>query len=556
MLIAGIDVGNTTTEVIVVDAGVSPPNPLVWDRSPTRGAKGSAEALVASAMLLGRLERRLGRCVDLVAAAPQHPVETRTMSLPESAPRTGRLDVVPARGDTPGGFGLAAGTPVWAHTAPRRMSEPIVLLAPTGTGFRTTVDAVHAWTRLGNDVSGVLIADDEGVLVAARLDTAIPVADQVDVERAATALLVAFEVRPPGHTLQALADPIRLSVLLGLDFNERADAVGVADTIGDASRCVLAVHATALPARSAPSGAVLLRDQAEPRPLDPALLAQLGVGAVRRCTLPGWTIGQTLDVDDLWAVGLREVAASVATQVDSDTARAIVVAALRSGSTPARPDVVLGGVLDAPVQVIQGEAAAARAGALTTPGVRVGAVVADLGGGTIDVMGADGGDVVAAGAGEMLTAAVAGYLHLPLGAADWVKRAPCSRLESSHLSLAEDGTRTFLERPAPAAAVGSLVAHGPAGLLPFGGSLAAASWRALRLRLKQRVLGDNLVRALRSLGEDAQDVLLVGGAAGDEELLGLLRAALPASAVGRADVAAGLGHRYAVAYGLTVLTVS
>ncbi len=555
MLLAGIDVGNTTTEVVVVDAGVAPPNPLAWDRSPTRGAKGSAQSLIAAAKLLGRLERGLGRGVDLVAATVQQPVQTRTVTLPEPAARAGRLDVVPARGDTPGGLGLAVGTPVWAPTVPCRMSEPVVLLVPSGTGFRAAADAVRAWTTCGNEVRGVLLEDDEGVLVAARLDRAIPVADRVDVGRAATARVVAVEVRAPGHTLQALADPIRLSALLGLDVGERADAVNVADTLGETSRGVVGLHARALAVPSLPSGSVWLRGQAEPRTLHPALLAALGVGAVARCSLPG-AGEQMMDVDDLWAVGLREVAASVAAQVDSGTVRALVVAALQSGPVGAAPDAVLGTVLDAPVRLVQGESAAARAGALSTPGVCADTVVADLGGGTIDVMDSGGSHVVAAGAGEMLTAAVAGYLRLPLGAADWVKRGPCARLESPQLVLAEDGSRRFLTRAAPASAVGSLVASGPAGLLPFGGALAPASWRALRYRLKQRVLADNLVRALDGLGQVGSEVLLVGGASGDEELLGLLRAALPVSAVGRADVAAGLGHRYAVAYGLTLLAAA
>jgi hypothetical protein len=154
----------------------------------------------------------------------------------------------------------------------------------------------------------------------------------------------------------------------------------------------------------------------------------------------------------------------------------------------------------------------------------------------------------------MLTAAVATYLGLPRGAADWVKRGPSSRLEGPQVALAEDGVRTFLDRAAPAAAVGSLVAPGPAGLLPFGGSLAPSAWRALRLRLKQRVLVDNLARALRGLPGPPADVLLVGGVAGDSELLGLLREVLPGTAAGRADVAGRLGHRYAVAYGLVLLS--
>ena len=554
--VAGVDVGNTTTEVVVVDAARTPPEPMAWDRAPTRGSKGSAEALRGAAGLVRRLERRIGRSVDLVAAAPQHPVETHATSVPESAPPTGRLEIIRAAGDTPGGTGTAIGVPVWAGSPPRWMDQPVVLLVPAGSGFRFAVDAFHAWTKAGTDVRGLLLADDEGVLVAARLNVALPVADQADVHRAAAALRVALEVRPPGHALQVLVDPIRLSALLGLDNAERPDAVRLAAALGDASRAVIGVHAEPVAADSAPAGEVLLRDQDRHTEFDATLIASLPVGSVRRCTPPGFTRAESWEVDDLWVVGMREVATSVSARIDSTTARAVVLAALRSGPLETMPDVVLGRELDVPVRLVRAESAAARAGALTTPGAREGSIVADLGGGTVDVMGSAGREIVAAGGGEMLTAAVATYLRLPRGAADWVKRGPCSRLEAPQVVLAEDGVRTFLDRPAPLAAVGSLVAAGPAGLLPFGGSLAPAAWRSLRLRLKQRVLADNLARAMRSLGEQARDVLLVGGVAGDEELLGLLRPVLPGVAVGRADVAGRLGHRYAVAYGLALLATS
>jgi len=436
------------------------------------------------------------------------------------------------------------------------MNQPLVLLVPAGVGFKAAVEAVRQWTMLGNEIRGLLMADDEGVLVGARLKVRLPVADQIDVDRVATALRVAVEVRSPGHALKELTDPIRLSGLLDLDESERSDALAVADILGGASRGVVALHTAVIAKESVQRGLVLLRGHDQPVPLDPELIASLPVGSVQRCALPGLTMAQSWEVDDVWAVGLREVAASVATRIDSNTARAIVLAALRSESLGVTPDVMLSQELDLPVRLIPTEAMAARAGALTTRGVRGNAVIADLGGGTIDVMGASLGEVVAAGAGELLTASVAAFLQIPRGAAEWVKRGPSSRLEAPQVVLAEDGVRTFLDKPAPAAAVGSLVVPGPAGLLPFAGSLAPASWRSLRLRLKQRVLADNLVRALRDLGDQAQDLLLVGGVAGDEELLGILRAALPGVAVGRADVAGQLGHRYAVAYGLALLALS
>jgi sugar (pentulose or hexulose) kinase len=64
----------------------------------------------------------------------------------------------------------------------------------------------------------------------------------------------------------------------------------------------------------------------------------------------------------------------------------------------------------------------------------------------------------------------------------------------------------------------------------------------------------NIKRGLRTSGEMPSQVIVVGGPAGDEELLGVLARALPPGvAIGRGDVGGTLGHRYAVAFGLTAV---
>ncbi|HEX9542187.1 MAG TPA: diol dehydratase reactivase ATPase-like domain-containing protein, partial [Streptosporangiaceae bacterium] len=109
-----------------------------------------------------------------------------------------------------------------------------------------------------------------------------------------------------------------------------------------------------------------------------------------------------------------------------------------------------------------------------------------------------------------------------------------------------------------AAMIGMLAVSGPAGLLPFDRRHSPAEWRAVRLRLKQAVFSANLDRALRTLGPDLRQVLLVGGPAGDDELLGVALRTLPAGVpAGRASVGGTLpghpvGHRYAVALGLAL----
>ena len=97
-----------------------------------------------------------------------------------------------------------------------------------------------------------------------------------------------------------------------------------------------------------------------------------------------------------------------------------------------------------------------------------------------------------------------------------------------------------------------LVVKGPAAA-PFDRHRGPGEWRAIRLRLKQAVLAANCGRAVETLGQDPAQVLVVGGPAGDEELLGVLSRSLPDGvAAGRGDVGGTcpggpLGHRYAVA---------
>ena len=557
-LVAGLDIGNTTTEVVVAQWLAGRLRPVAWDCAPTRSIKGSPASLHGAAAVLRRIERRLDAPAEIVAAAPLRPVRTSSASLAQAPPRTGRLEVVSVGGATPGGAGVGVGMPVWITDEPI-LGTPVVLLARQGTGYRSTVARTRSWLDAGAQVQALLLADDEGVLVSARLPARsagqLPVADEVDVEAVAGAPLVAVEVREPGHPVRDLADPIRLSWLMGLDAAERADAVAVAAGLGSVARAVVVRRSAPVVAGAGLAGSLALRDSPRRLPLAAgvgALVGALPVGAVA-----GWTAGAGADepVEDLWLVELAEVASSVAAQVDPWTSRALVVAALSGDAGAVDPAQVLAQELDRPVRLVSSEAAAARAGAATTPAAAASTTVVDLGGGTVDVIAADGREIVAAGAGEMLTVAVAAFLGVPRGAGDWVKRGPSSRLEAPQILLSEDGERTFLDRPAPSAAVGNLVVAGPAGLLPFGGRLAPAQWRALRLRTKQRVLADNVVRALRCLDVRPDDLLLVGGAAADTELVSLLGPLLPGTAVGRGDVAGLLGHRYAVAYGLAMLAM-
>jgi hypothetical protein len=551
-VIAGVDVGNATTEVVLVSGGEI----LGAGRVPTRGRKGSAASLRGAAALVRRLERQLGGVAGEARIAPLRAVDTSVLTVPDAVAPAGRLRVLAAGVPTPGGTGACVGPPLsLADPGPR--DGPVVAVVPPGLRYDEAAARLRALLTAGTRIGAVLVAGDEGVLIANRLPGELPVIDQVDAGAAAACQLLAVEVRPPGYTLRLLADPVALGARFGLRADEAGDAAAIGRALADHANAVVGLLAApALPEIPAEPWVMTAEDGCLPLRVACARLGGWPVGAVR--AFGTGTAATGTKVDDLFAVDLA-AAAEAATARQGSTGRAVLVASLsRTGNEQAAA--ALADLLDMPAHSPVTEPAAARLGALTTPGARDDAVVVDLGAGTIDVIagGATGRSVVAAGAGELLTATVAEMLGISRAAADWVKRGPCVRLDGGQRFEAEDGTRGFLDVPAPASAAGMLAVDGPGGWLPFDRRHAPGEWRAIRLRLKLAVLAANFRRAVRTLGQDPEQVLVVGGPAGDEELLGVLARMLPDGvAAGRGHVGGTcpgqpLGHRYAVALGLTL----
>jgi Diol dehydratase reactivase ATPase-like domain/DD-reactivating factor swiveling domain len=537
-VIAGVDVGNATTEVVIVADGAI----LGAGRAPTRGRKGSPDSLHGAAAVVRRVARQTGVVVAEARIAPLRPVETSVRTVPDVPPTTGRLRVLRAGVATPGGVGACVGVPLLLgkRAGTSGQAGPVIVVVPQETRYDLAAACIRELLAAGTRVGAVLVASDEAVLVANRLPAAIghvPVIDQVDSAAAASCTLLAVEVRPPGHSLTTLADPVALAAAFGLGERDAGDAATISRSLLDYSNAVVGLTPDAMPAPH------------------PALESS------------PW---RDADLDDTFTVDLAAVW-EAATARRGSLGRAFLVAALhRQPPDAGSAATELASLLGIPVTSPLTEPAAARLGAATTPGMLPGALVADIGSGTIDAIAADGREAVVAGAGELLTVAVAEALGVPRAAADWIKRGPCVRVDAGQRYEAEDGGRGFLDVPAPAAAAGMLAVPGPGGLVPFAGRSGRphtpSEWRAIRLRLKQAVIAASLQRALAALGEPGPrfasgspaQLLLVGGPAADNELVGVLTRSLPvAFTVGRGNLGAArggvaLGHRYAVALGLAL----
>ena len=266
------------------------------------------------------------------------------------------------------------------------------------------------------------------------------------------------------------------------------------------------------------------------------------------------TLENSRKTADVWGVDVTSSLFNRGIRVSSKV-RTLVIASLSHSSIDSGN--VLSDEFEVPVTRVASESAAAAVGACTTPGLPDNALILDIGGGTIDLVGDQG--ISAAGAGELLSAAVAQVLDVPRGAADWIKRGPARRLESPQVLLGEDGFRDFISEegvPIPVNSLGSLVTHGPGGYIPFGPGLQPAEWRIMRQSLKKDVIAENVGRILRTYCESGKspppyNIVVVGGPAADDELLPVLGELQLVGGLGRGNVAGKLGHRYAVAYGLT-----
>jgi hypothetical protein len=543
-LVAGIDIGNSTTEIVIASGS----EPIAWDRRPTRGMKGSEASIKAAVSLLQSLQREHQLIVEKVVVAPWQPVETLTSTVHEPLPDTGRLQILKTAHQSVVGDGWAIGQP-WLITQAAMSEVSLIAVVPSGVGFEFAAAVINRELANGSNIVGAVIADDEAVLVAKRISTDIPIADGVDVGVARTAQRLFLEVRPQNSSLKIATDVWALRSALELSEMDASPLNEIVRWVKNERTALIGLFSETQISNQTNNGFIDWIDGTTTELFEAiAKIENSMIGDVSRIA-----ITEPISTSDIWAFDITKVLADRGLRQVGHT-RDLALAQLSPHSSSSNLD--LSAMFKVPVVVAESESFAARIGATSTPGVGSGAAILDIGGGTIDLISEV--ELSAAGAGELLTAAVAFALDTSRGAADWIKRGPAQRLESPQVLLSEDGSKNFVSEaaPYPASAMGSLVTPGPAGFLTFGQNLQPAEWRIMRQGLKQAAIGKNVARLIRSLEsktgtEQDLDLVVVGGPVADDELLPVIGAIPGVKGIGRGNVAGKLGHRYAVAYGLS-----
>lgn len=555
-LLAGVDVGNHTTELVLARVEDGTVTTVAYGQAPTRGRKGSKESLEGAAALLRKVEVDAGVRADELLLAALRPVDTATAPLPPpSSPRAPVRSLRRVDASTPAGTGYGVGRHVPLHHLAGSVADgPVVVSVDEDTDFEVAASDITAAVERGWRIAGVVVAQDDAVLIRNRIPIDVPVVDEaaVDVEPDA---LIAVEVVEEGRSYRAMADPIALSAALGLSPDDLADVAEFCRELADSAAIAVTRRIGSPPPPAVDDDYVDCLLDGQVTRYTPAqahsVLRNVAPGCVQRVRLHAVpTAADGIAVEDAFFTDLSALDNGAWLRRGVADAQGTVVALLAADEI-ADAAATLGALADRPARTLATEPEAAAWGARTTPGLPPDALVCDIGGGTIDLIGSAGA-VVAAGAGETITIAVARMLGIPRALAEQVKRTPAVRVEGPHLAHEEVGRRVFLDGPAAADAIGRLCTRGSAGLVPFSNRLAAEEWRSLRLAIKQETVAANIARGLRAFSTPPRTVVLAGGGAMDDELLRTVAEALRSVpvVVGRANVDGVHGPRYAVASGL------
>lgn len=595
--IAGIDIGNSSTEVALA----------TLDESGALCITNSA--LAETTGIKGTLRNVFGIQEALTLAAKNAGINVSDISLiriNEATPVIGDVametitetiitesTMIGHNPKTPGGVGLGVGITITPEELLSRPADtPYILVVSSAFDFVDVATMINASVRAGYQLTGVILQQDDGVLVSNRLTHPLPIVDEVlHIDRIPLGMLAAIEVAVPGKVIETLSNPYGIATVFGLNPDETKNIVPMARAlIGNRSAVVVKTPSGDVKARAIPAGNLELQSQGRTVRVDVAAGADAIMKAVGECPKldnvtgeAGTNIGGMLEhvrqtmaeltnkpsqeifIQDLLAVdtsvpvsvtgGLAgefslEQAVGIASMVKSDRLQMAMIA--QEITQKLNIDVQVGGA----------EAEAAILGALTTPGTTRPLAILDLGAGSTDASIINPkGEIIAthlAGAGDMVTMIIARELGLDdRYLAEEIKKYPLAKVESLFHLRHEDGSVQFFPGPLPPTVFARVCVVKPDELVPLPGELALEKVRAIRRSAKERVFVTNALRALRQVSptgniRDIPFVVLVGGSSLDFEVPQLVTDALAhyRLVAGRGNIRGTEGPRNAVATGL------
>jgi len=260
-IVAGVDIGNSTTEVCLAAMdSVKVTNFYASSIVKTTGIKGTLanipgivialeESLKKAGMTITDLsEIRLNEATPVIGDLA---METITETIITESTMIGHNP------STPGGVGLGVGQTVsFSQLASIASGEKVICVIPENIDFEDAARILNQAIARGIDLQGVIVRQDDAVLIANRLQKIIPVVDEVTlIEKVPIGMLAAVEVAEPGQTIKTLSNPYGIATVFELSAGDTKMVVPIARAlIGNRSAVVVRTPQGDVKARTIPAG--------------------------------------------------------------------------------------------------------------------------------------------------------------------------------------------------------------------------------------------------------------------------------------------------------------
>ena len=601
--IAGVDIGNSTTEVCIGEVtGNGNLTFLTSASCPTTGTKGTVENVYSVKNALKLAMSRIGRetsDIDLVRLNEAAPVigDTAMETLTETVITDSSM--IGHNPSTPAGAGQAVGEILLIGNISRGVpGTPYILAASADHSYEEVAAVVNQYgsgsgQHDGIDIVGIILQADEAVLVENRIHKKVPIIDEVKrIDRLPDGVPAAIEVALPGQTVRMLSNPYGIATLLGLNAEETRTVTPIAKSlIGKRSAVVLKTPGGNIHENILPAGEIYFHGDRNitinlDEGADKIMAAAADAGDIRDISgQPDTNVGNMLSrirtgmseldksaeadirITDILAVDtLAPVLISGALAGETCLEKAVGIAAMVKTQKLPMQEIAdrLKTELNTEVKVAGVEAVMASLGALTTPGTKLPLAILDMGGGSTDaaVISDDGHVTMThqAGAGELVSMLIQTELGLSdRHIAEQIKKYPLAKVESLFHMRMENGQMTFVDDSIDPRFFGRVVLLTESGLIRIEEEIPMEKIVQVRREAKRKVFVTNAFRALRKVAPEhnlrnISTVVLVGGSAEDFEIPEMLMEAFTDYRIvcGRGNIRGSEGPRNAVATGLVL----
>ena len=601
--IAGVDIGNSTTEVCIGEVtGNGNLTFLTSASCPTTGTKGTVENVYSVKNALKLAMSRIGRetsDIDLVRLNEAAPVigDTAMETLTETVITDSSM--IGHNPSTPAGAGQAVGEILLIGNISRGVpGTPYILAASADHSYEEVAAVVNQYgsgsgQHDGIDIVGIILQADEAVLVENRIHKKVPIIDEVRrIDRLPDGVHAAIEVALPGQTVRMLSNPYGIATLLGLNAEETRTVTPIAKSlIGKRSAVVLKTPGGNIHENILPAGEIYFHGDRNitinlDEGADKIMAAAADAGDIRDISgQPDTNVGNMLSrirtgmseldksaeadirITDILAVDtLAPVLISGALAGETCLEKAVGIAAMVKTQKLPMQEIAdrLKTELNTEVKVAGVEAVMASLGALTTPGTKLPLAILDMGGGSTDaaVISDDGHVTMThqAGAGELVSMLIQTELGLSdRHIAEQIKKYPLAKVESLFHMRMENGQMTFVDDSIDPRFFGRVVLLTESGLIRIEEEIPMEKIVQVRREAKRKVFVTNAFRALRKVAPEhnlrnISTVVLVGGSAEDFEIPEMLMEAFTDYRIvcGRGNIRGSEGPRNAVATGLVL----